>query len=286
MILVDLNQVMISNLMMQLKNASGELSEDLVRHMVLSSLKLYRNKFSQKYGELVICCDDKNYWRKQMFPQYKASRKKDREQSPIDWNAVFTSLNTIRDELREHMPYKVIQVPHAEADDVIATICHEFGKYQKEEDDFPILIVSGDKDFVQLQKYWNVDIYNPIMKKDVRVNNPERFLREHIMMGDRSDGVPNFLSADDTFVEGKRQRPISRKKLEQWAAMEPEQFCNEEMLRGYMRNKSLVDLSQIPEEISAQVLDQYNREANPRSMILPYFMDKRLRKLIEHAQEF
>lgn len=269
---------------MQLKN--GELSEGMIRHMVLNSLRSYRSKFFTKYGELVICCDDKDYWRKKIFPQYKASRKKDRDSSPLDWNVIFGVLNAVRDEIRENMPYKVIRVPHAEADDVIATLCHQFGKYQSEEHGVPILIVSGDKDFVQLQKYWNVDIYNPIMKKDVRTDNPERFLREHIMLGDRGDGVPNFLSDDDTFVEGKRQKPISRKKLNEWATLEPQQFCTEEMMRGYMRNKVLVDLNEVPQDIRDQVMEQFNKEPNPRSKIIPYFMEKKLSKLMENVQSF
>ena len=288
MILVDLNQVMISNLMMQLKNSSGELSEDMVRHMVLSSLRLYRNKFFKDYGALVICCDDKDYWRKHRFPYYKASRKKDREQSSIDWNAVFTALNNIRDEIRENMPYKVVQVPHAEADDIIATLCDLHGVYKTNgESPKQILILSGDKDFVQLQKYVNVDIYSPVQKKFNRVDNPERFLREHIMLGDRGDGVPNFLSPDDTFVEGKRQRPISRKKLSTWTELDPKDFCDEKMLRGYMRNKALVDLSEIPPDIKSQILHTFhNVQTAPRSNIINYFMAKRLKKLMENVQAF
>ena len=92
MILVDMNQVTISNLMMQIgSKRQNDVDGDMVRHMVLSSLRLYRNKFLKQYGELVICCDDKDYWRKHRFPHYKASRKKDREQSTIDWNVSFRS---------------------------------------------------------------------------------------------------------------------------------------------------------------------------------------------------
>ena len=286
MILVDLNQVMISNLMIQLKHSDGVLEEGLVRHMVLNSLKKYRGLFYPKYGELVICCDDKSYWRKEIFPYYKASRKKERQASSIDWNSIFITLNNIRDELRENMPYLVIQVPNAEADDIIATLCHEFGVSTRDQG-MPILILSGDKDFVQLQKYWNVDNYNPVLKKDIRVDNPERYLREHIMLGDRGDGIPNFLSADDTFVVGKRQKSISRLKLAEWAELEPEEFCTEEMLIGYKRNKALIDLSEIPDDISGQVLDQYySGTQNPRSKIIEYFMEKKLRKLMSDVQAF
>ena len=236
----------------------------------------------------MICCDDKDYWRKHRFPYYKASRKKDREQSSIDWNAVFTALNNIRDEIRENMPYKVVQVPHAEADDIIATLCDLHGVFKTNgESPEQILILSGDKDFVQLQKYVNVDIYSPVQKKFNRVDNPERFLREHIMLGDRGDGVPNFLSPDDTFVEGKRQRPISRKKLSTWTELDPKDFCDERMLRGYMRNKALVDLSEIPPDIKSQILHTFhNVQTAPRSNIINYFMAKRLKKLMENVQAF
>jgi hypothetical protein len=180
----------------------------------------------------------------------------------------------------------VIQVPHAEADDIIGALAHNFGETSSDEGK-PILILSGDKDFVQLQKYRNVDNYNPILKKDVCVDNPERYLREHIMLGDRGDGIPNFLSPADTFVSGKRQKPISRLKLAKWAELEPEDFCTEEMLVGYMRNKALVDLSEIPDDISGQVIKQYySGTKNPRSKIIEYFMEKKLRKLMSDVQAF
>ena len=174
MILLDYNQICISNLMVQM-NKNAMLDEDLVRHMVLNSIRLYKNRFSDKYGEIVICCDDKNYWRKDIFPYYKAHRKGDREKSPYDWNMIFECLNKIRDELKETFPYRVIRVERAEADDIIGTLCHEHGVlgfmpgYAER-----MLILSGDKDFSQLQKYENVEQYSPGTKKWIRVNNPER----------------------------------------------------------------------------------------------------------------
>ena len=166
MILVDLNQVMISNLMMNLQGNQGAVDENLVRHMVFNSLRMYKQRFGEKYGNMIICCDDKNYWRRDIFPHYKASRKDDREKSPYDWNEIFTALNSIRDEIRENAPYKVIQVERAEADDIIGTICTEHGQQLGGE---PILILSGDKDFQQLQTYSNVDQFSPILKSSSSV---------------------------------------------------------------------------------------------------------------------
>ena len=202
MILVDLNQVAISNLMVSL-NSYGkgtEVNEDLVRHMVLNSLRSYRVKFNEEYGELVICCDNRKYWRKEIFPFYKASRKKYRENSDYDWTLIFETINKIRDELKEVFPYKVIDVLGAEADDIISVLTNNYATGWLSEE--KILIISGDKDFMQLQKYKSVSQYAPVLKKFLRTKNPDRFLKEHILRGDPGDGIPNFLSPDNSFVLG------------------------------------------------------------------------------------
>ena len=287
MILLDLNQVMISNLMMQIGANENNVEEDLVRHMVLNSIRMYKQKFTKDYGELVICCDDKNYWRKDIFPYYKAHRKADREKSPLDWNKVFECLNKIREELKQTFPYKVIQVERAEADDVIAVITHRFGTWINNETTEKILILSGDKDFSQLQKYANVDQFSPVTKKWITIVDPKRFLKEHIMKGDRGDGIPNFLSNDSTIISGERQKPLSSKKLDQWVDLEPEEFCNTEMLRNYKRNEQLVDLEFIPSEIVHKINSCFDKYTTPeRNGLLNYFIKHRLKLLTEHIGEF
>jgi hypothetical protein len=287
MILLDLNQVMISNLMMQLSVNNSELDENLIRHMVLNSIRMYKQKFSKDYGEMIICCDDKNYWRKDIFPYYKAHRKIDREKSPLDWNLIFKCLNKIRDELKETFPYKVIQVPKAEADDIIATLVRRYGVYLNNDDTKRLLILSGDKDFGQLQKYVNVDQFSPVTKKWIKVNDAARFLKEHIMRGDRGDGVPNFLSPDSSIITGEKQKAITTKKLEKWLDLNPESFCDQEMLRNYNRNKLLVDLEQIPETISNEINDAFDEYDVPeKSGLLNYFIKHRLKLLTEHIGEF
>jgi 5'-3' exonuclease len=288
MILIDLNQVMISNLMMQVNsNASNPIDENMVRHMVLNSIRMYNVKFKDEYGDIVICCDDKKYWRRDYFPYYKAGRKKDREASPFDWNMIFETLNKVRDEIKEYFPYKVIQVDKTEADDVIATLTHKFGVPLKNSTTEKILILSSDKDFMQLQKFANVEQYSPMGKKFLRTNNPEAFLKEHIIRGDRSDGIPNFMSSDDTFVVEARQKPVTEKKLNKWLEEEPESFCDEVMLRNYKRNELLIDLSKIPTEYQEKILDAYeNTPKRGREKLLNYFIQNRMKQLLEHIQEF
>lgn len=286
MILIDLNQVMISNLMAQIGNHHNiELDENLIRHMVLNSIRNYRNKFKKDFGELVICCDDKNYWRKEVFPYYKASRKKNREKSELDWNEIFRVLNKIRDELKEFFPYKVIQIDTAEADDIIGTICHIEGKMLTSDDpDDKILILSADKDYIQLHTYANVSQFDPIRKKWIRHDNPSDYLKVHIMKGDIGDGVPNMLSADDVFVMSKRQKPLTQKRIDEFmknGSVDPE------TIRGYTRNEALIDLSKIPVKIKEQVIDKYNEEKKvSRSNLMNFFMNNKLKNLLENIGEF
>jgi hypothetical protein len=287
MILLDLSQIMISNIMMQMATSkTTTIDENLVRHMVLNSFRLYRRKFTAQYGELIVCCDDKNFWRKNVFPHYKANRKRSRDASAHDWNGIFQTLGNIKQEIKDNLPYKTLQVETAEADDIIATLVHANGQFLAGGE--PILILSGDKDFGQLQKYANVKQYSPVQKKDIVVNDPERFLREHIILGDSGDGVPNFLSDDDTLITpGKRQTPISKRKLAEWTQLEPEKYCTDKMLRGYRRNEAMVSLDKIPESIMQKIIDAYNNTpVAPRNKLMEYFMNKRLKNLMEVLDEF
>ena len=149
------------------------------------------------------------------------------------------------------------------------------------------LILSGDKDFIQLQKYPNVKQWSPITKKDVNGFDPTIYLKEHILKGDRSDGVPNFLSPDNTFVDELRQRPISKRKLETWIELEPEDFCNEEMMRNLHRNRTLIDLDYIPKELVDKcILTFNNTEFGNRKNLLNYFIKYRLKSLMENIGDF
>jgi len=286
MILIDMNQIMISNLMMQLKGDA--LNENLVRHMVLTALRAFERQYSPTYGEVVLAYDSKHYWRKEAFPYYKQNRKKDREASDLDWGAIFEVLNKIRDEIKNFFPYKVVEVYGAEADDVISTLttfqAYKNIKLEKQgKETEKVLILSGDKDFIQLQKYPFVKQYNPILKKEIKHDNPRVYALEHIIKGDKSDGIPNFLSDDDTFVSNKRQKPISKKNLEKWVTLSPSDFClSKEALENYERNKNLIDLDCIPEHLAVEIVSYYKALNNSEKKVPPeYFQQHQLTKLME-----
>jgi hypothetical protein len=284
MILVDMNQVTLSNLMIQI-GRNTEVDPDMVRHMVLNSLRGYRSRFNEEFGELVLCYDNKSNWRREYFPNYKHGRRKDRKASKLDWGSIFDTLHLIKKELEENLTYKVLEVENAEADDIIASVVSYVAEtpshYEK------VLIVSGDKDFIQLQKHSFVTQYSPTLKKFVNGIDPDVYIKEHILKGDRSDGVPNFLSPDNCFVDELRQRPISKKKLATWVDLVPEDFCNEEMLRNYQRNRKLIDLEYAPDEINKACVDTYlNSSVNDRSGLLNYFIKHRLKNHMENIGDF
>ena len=276
---------MLSNLLMQLGNhTNAQLEENMVRHMILNSLRSYRVKFAQDYGEMIIACDNTNYWRKKIFPYYKANRKKNIESSELDWKALFECLNKIRSELKEYFPYRVLDVESAEADDIISTLVSEFGSELNTGE--KILILSGDKDFIQLHKYSNVSQYDPTRKKWIKHDDPERFLQEHILKGDAGDGIPNILSPDNCFVVGDRQRPLTAKKIEKIMETDTEEL-EEPLAKNYWRNAKLIDLSFTPNEIREKVMQQFEAQKNrDRSKLLNYFITNKLKNLTEHLSEF
>jgi 5'-3' exonuclease len=282
MIIFDFNQVAISNLMEQIGSSRTVVDESLVRHMILNTIRTYVKKFKETYGpEVVIACDNKNYWRREIFPYYKAGRKKAREASGHDWNTIFECLNKIRDELKTHSPYKVITVDTCEADDIIATLVQKFSATQK------IMILSSDKDFAQLQKYSNVEQFSPILKKHIKEPLPAAQLKQMIIRGDKGDGIPNILSADDVFVTGGRQKPITEVKIINWMNQEPKEFCNEDMLRNYSRNQTLIDLTKIPERLTAEILHTYeNTKSSTKQEFMNYMITNRLKNLIEVLDDF
>ncbi len=279
MIVIDMNEISVASLMMHLHMNKGELEEDMVRHMILNSVRMYRTMFNEDYGEIVLAYDSRAYWRKEIFPQYKSNRRKNREEDNKDWDSIFGVLNNIKEEIKEFLPYKVVEVYGAEADDVIATLCKH---YQNEK----VMIVSGDKDFIQLQKYDNVKQYSPITKKLVDGIDPKVYIKEHVLKGDKSDGVPNVLSPDHTFTDELRQRPLTSKKLESILAQDIDEL-DDEIKRNYQRNDKLINLDNIPKTLESEILNSFNEASyGDRSGLLNYFIEKRLTSLTENIGEF
>lgn len=278
MILIDYNAIAISNVVAM----KMEVEENMVRHMILNSIRMHRVKNKAKYGEVVICCDGFNNWRKEVFPPYKFKRRDARKESKMDWKELFRITNMVQEELRENFPYKVIDVADCEADDVIGVLVEQTQEFGKHED---VMIISGDKDFAQLQKYDNVAQYSPVQKKFIKADTPRKQLMELILKGDTSDGVPNVLSGDNVFVEGVRQTPLRQKIIDQ--LINDPKCMGEEVYRNYLRNKKLIDLSETPDSVRKEIIYNYNNQkVTDRGKVFPYLVDKRCRMLLESVEEF
>jgi hypothetical protein len=281
MILIDLNQVLISNLMAQTRGKAENLPDkEMVRQMVINSLRGFNLKFKSEYGSnIVLCADAGEPWRRDIYPNYKHARRKGRVDSATDWDNIFNVITEIKHEIAENFPYVMMYIEKAEADDIIATLVKHINE--------PIMIISGDKDFIQLQTKKNVKQYSPIQKVFVGEGlDPKKFLHEQIIKGDRSDGIPNILSPDDIFLTKEKQRPINKKRLEEWSSVSNIPLGSETS-KYYERNKRLIDLSCIPEELERTIINTYRDYKTPnRSKLLPYFMKHKLKSLMENIGDF
>jgi len=282
MILIDFNQVMLGGLLKQINNKSNFLSEEaLLRHTVLNKLRFNINQFKDEYGDVVICCDNRKYWRKEVFPFYKASRKKNRDKSDLNWNMLFDMLSKFKQELKDNFPYKLIDVENAEADDIIGTLVEKYANDEK------IIIISSDGDFLQLQKYPNVKQFNPTLKNFVHSENPLLELKEKIIRGDRGDGIPNVLSPSDSFVREIKQKSITKSILEKFLNEKYSDWSDETARSRFERNQTLIDLSKIPDDIKQKIINNFN-EAKPASKqkMFNYFVEFKLTALLEVIDEF
>jgi hypothetical protein len=282
LILLDNNQIILANIFQTMKQVD-KLDENILRHTVLNTYRMYRSMFKDEYGELVICHDSSNCWRKDLFEYYKQNRKTKQDESNVDWKSIYDTLHKIRSEIEDNFPYKNIKVERAEADDIIAILCKEYSSTEK------ILILSNDKDFKQLQKFENVKQYSSIKKDYLECDDPSLFLVDHIIRGDASDGIPNILSDDDTFVcKSKRQKRLTKSVvsdiLETYQMTgSPPEYC----LDGWNRNKKLIDLDSIPVTIQEEIVRQYQTNSHgDRSKILNYMIEFRLKNLIGSLEDF
>jgi hypothetical protein len=280
MILVDLNQVLLAGLMAQIANQKGKLDEHLIRHMVLNIIRNHVKNFRAEYGEVVLCCDNRKYWRKEYFPFYKANRKKNRDKSDLDWHLIFDMLAKFKQELKDNFPYKVLDVEGAEADDIIGTLAPRQAAHEK------VLILSSDGDFLQLQNYPNVKQYNPSQKKYVISKKPILELKEKIIRGDKGDGIPNIFSPGDCFVRDLRQKPITQKILDKYLNEEIINWNDELAVTGYSRNSVLIDLKNIPGDIKEKIINTYEETKPAKGKLLNYFIEHKLKNLMEVIEEF
>ena len=279
MILLDYSSIAMSTIMAQI--GQYEENPELIRHTIFNMIRRYNLEHRDEFGEMVICFDSKNNWRREVFPQYKAGRRKNRKNSVHDWETIFKLLDQVRQEVVEYTPYRTIQVEGCEADDVIGTLC------EKQMTPEPILIVSPDTDFVQLQRYPNVRQFSNLQKKWIEPKvGPVEDLEEKILRGDTGDGVPNVMSDDEVLItEGARQTPLNKRKLE-ILKNDPEALGTT-IARRIIRNRKMIDLKRTPEELKEEVLKKFkNKPGGSVTRLMTLFTKHQMKLLTESLSDF
>lgn len=304
MILVDFSQIAYAAVHATTKK--GAVDESFLRHLVLSSILHIQRKHCRRYGnEIVLACDGRHCWRRAYFTPYKWTRRQENPKEELDWDVIHASLNTIQHEIKEHFKYTVINIDEAEGDDVIGAMANyahtrmtqtfmDFGGIildsEKETlERHPTLIVSSDKDYGQLA--YIADQYDPKKKTFITSQDADNALRYLILNGDVGDGVPNILSDDDVFtVKGKRQKPITKKKMIEWNTMTIQQLKDSDpaINKNWERNDTLINLrDKIPPEICSRVIREFIDQEGKKSVgLMDYFFKNRLHKLMQDIQEF
>lgn len=298
MIAVDFHQVVISNLQMQMKGQAhrgNPEAKSLIMHMILTTLLSYKKKFSKEYGQIVIATDSKKYWRREVFPLYKGHRKRDRDKSDVDWDFIFECMNETKAALREYFPYKLLEIEGAEADDVIACLAKysqdnnliQVGVLDSEPE--PLMIVSSDTDFMQLQKYPNVKQWSPMQKKMLKPSTTlKEFVIEHVCTGDAGDGIPNICSPENSLFEKIRQKPFKKTRLPDFLNKGIDACLNEDEQRRYQLNERLIDFEFIPQRIYDAIINEYEMQkpTGGKQTVFNFLLKNRMKHLMENAGDF
>jgi len=278
MILIDFTQTIIAGLMAQLKINDGEISKDLLRHMIINSVRNYQKRYASEYGSIVLCTDASNPWRRDYFPFYKSNRKKARDKDDLDWGLIFETLQTVKEEIRDNFPYYYMYVENCEADDIIAVLTKRNAEVGED-----TLIISGDKDFQQLHGE-TVKQFSPNLGRFIVCSDPIAFKQEHILKGDKSDGIPNILSTDNCLDEGIRQTPLRKNVLDKYMRITIEN--DDKYYRNYLRNQTLIDLDFIPSDIEQNIVNEFEKCEPPQGKVFDYLREHRLNELLDNVEDF
>lgn len=295
-VLVDFSQAVISACAAQAKDLrDGGDFKGLVKHVTLNMLLSWKRKFN---GHMILCMDSRHYWRKDEFPHYKGHRKHDKDDSFIDWDALFETLNELKVELKDNFSFPVIEVEGAEADDIIAVLTSYFQENELVntgliDEPREVVIVSTDGDFQQLQKFHGVKQWNNVQKKFITCKNPKQFLIEHIVEGDTGDNVPSITTGDDwskARADGvaTRAKPFKKARISEFYHKGIDACQDEEERRNWKRNELLVDFDSIPSAINNKVVSAYlsYEVAGNQKKIFDYLVKNKMKLLMGAVPEF
>jgi len=288
MIILDYSGLVFGAIHTDLKN-SDDINENFIRHLILNRIRMFNKKYRDEYGEMVITLDcthgkGNSNWRYDYFKHYKHKRKVKREESKIDWGKIFSIIGNITQELKQYFPYRILEVPRCEADDIIGWLCENKDMHE------PVMIVSGDKDFRQLQRYPGVKQFSPIIKKQLVEKYPLEYIKEHTIRGDKSDGVPNVLSVEDAFtIDGYRQKAITKKLLADWMPKPLALITQGDavLAERFETNKQMIDLSLLPHKYKEKIREAAEAPIRAKAnRLYSYFMKNKMKILLDSIDDF
>lgn len=290
--LVDYSQLVLSTIMATFR-PNEPLDLDMLRHLILNTLRSNVLKNKKNYPFVIICVDNGTggYWRKKVAWYYKFKRAAQRDASGWDFSVIFDCMKTIEKEIRQYIPMTILDIPGCEADDHIAVMTKHFANQG-----VPVLITSSDGDFTQLHKFPNVKQWDAIHKKWVSVKHGSSLddLFFKCFKGDKKDGIAGVKATSSHYADGEGRSPaLSSKLLETYTAAamisddELKLVMPEAEFIRYKENRLLLDFECIPTEIQDKIINEFKgyKVPSPNGM-MQYFTEHELKKLLPHMDEF
>lgn len=275
MILVDFSGLIIAGAMTQKKPV---VDEGMLRHNCINTLLSVKKRFGAKYGEMVICCDSNNYWRKDIYPHYKGNRVESKEESTFDWKLFYTYLEKIKAEIKEVFPYRLLEINRLEADDIIGTLA-----LTAKED---TVIYSRDQDFIQCLSNPRVKLWLANEKKLYEKLKPyeaEWHLFEKVCQGDRGDFIPNIFSNITDLELGIKQKSCTAKNVELLYKSDTDPLWTETLKKRFEENSKLISLKLVPDNYKEQIKEAFELPViGSRGKIFGYLTNKKLNALGGH----
>ena len=196
-------------------------------------------------NSVILCQEGKKNWRYDVFEDYKSNRKEAKAKSKLDFDTFYPMADSFCEKLKQYVPniYQ-LKVEGSEGDDLIAILTKNLTPKNE------VVCVSTDRDFYQLLKYNGYSQYHPIKRQYVHVVNPERYLLEKIVVGDKGDGIPHVKPK----VSVKTAASIVEAGLEDWLSKEDPQIR-----ANFERNKKLIDFDCIPVHVQQKVMEEFKK---------------------------
>jgi 5'-3' exonuclease len=202
--------------------------------MILNAAEEHMREIYRQFrpSSFFFACDDSTYWRKEIFPDYKAQRV----ETPMK-----LLVRRAAEEFKNKHAKFCVQVKRAEADDVIYVATQVLTGLK--------IIVSTDRDFLQLLSA-EVKLFNPMSHGFRTMEHCREFaLFMKSIRGDPSDNIPaSYPRVTEKRLKKAFGCPDELELL--LSSVLPDKTLVKTL---YQRNRQLVDFVHIPEEIQEEI---------------------------------